>query len=68
MNTVLEEAYRKAGRRTKHSIQNIPLRELFWGKEHEEAFKCLHETICKAVVLSFADKDKKILCVYRCIG
>ena len=60
---VLEEAYKRSGRRTKRSIQNIKLQTLSWGKMHTEAFKDLQDTIRNSVMMAFPSPDKRI-CVY----
>ena len=63
LTDVLEKAYKKSGRRTKRSVQNIPLHTLSWGTGHVEAFKSLQDTIREAVQLSFPKKEKQI-CIY----
>ena len=60
---VLERPHKKAGRRTKREIKGISLRDLSWGKEHEEAFKSLQDTIRNAVTLSYLKEDK-VVCVF----
>lgn len=60
---VLEEAYKKSGRRTKRSIQNMLLQTLSWGDRHVKAFKSLQDTIRSAVSMAFPKANKRI-CMY----
>lgn len=52
LTKVLEEAYRKSGRRTKSSIKKISIRQLSWGTEQDDALSYLQETLRNAIKLA----------------
>ena len=54
---VLEEAYKKAGRRTSLSIKKFGLDTLSCGKQHEDAFKNLQDSLKSAVKLAYPDHN-----------
>ena len=60
---VLEEAYKKSGRRTKRSIRGIDLRSLSWGAAHESVFHSLQDSLRSAVQIAHPSSDK-VICVY----
>ena len=63
LRMVLEDAYKKSGKRTKRSIKNLKLSELSWGPEHVDIFHSFQEQLKKAITLSHRDTNKAI-CVY----
>lgn len=63
LNSVLEEAYAKAGKRKKRAIKNMSLRTLSWGAAQESAFLSLQETLRNHAYLAYPEKGK-IICVY----
>ncbi len=63
LHEILEEAYKKSGRRTKRSIKSIALSSLSWGAIHESSFKKLQDTLRNAVKLSYP-KEGHELCLY----
>ena len=60
---VLEEAYKKSGKRTRRSIKNIKLADLSWGTEHVEIFHSLQEQLKEVITLAHRDPEKSI-CVF----
>ena len=60
---ILEEAYKKSGKRTKKSIRKTALSSLSWGPQHEETFFNLQYSLKTAVTLSYPDPEKSI-CIF----
>ena len=63
LNEVLEQAYDRAGRRTKRAIKDMQLRSLSWGTEHDHVFTELQDNLRNSIKLSHLDEDKCI-CVH----
>lgn len=61
--SVLEEAYRISGKRTKKSIARIPLSKLGWGPEQSETFKQLQHQLQEMVKTAHRDPALR-LCIY----
>ena len=63
LSDILEEAYTRAGRRTKRSIKCIKLATLSWGPAHVESFNSLKDTLANSATLAYPDSSKTI-CIY----
>ncbi|CAN8072128.1 unnamed protein product [Agarophyton chilense] len=63
LNAVLEEAYKKAGRRKKRAIKGIALQSLSWGQAETEAFSNVQDSLRNAVYLAYPQKGNAI-CVF----
>jgi len=63
LRTLLEEAHRRSGSRTKRSVQKYTVVSLGWGHEHEVAFESLQDQLHTSVKLAHRDPDKE-LCIY----
>lgn len=62
LKQILEEAYKKFGKRTTNSIKNITLTSVNWSLKHMQAFEDLKHQMIQAVKLAHRDY-KKELCV-----
>ena len=60
LQSILESAYAKVGRRKKNAIKNIQLSKLSWGTDQDNAFNDLQESLRHAVKLSQPDSNKAI--------
>lgn len=63
LRDILEAAYKQSGKRTRRSIDNIPLSKLSWGQQHETSFNSLQDSLREAVKLNHPDPEKET-CVY----
>ena len=64
LRALLERAYSKSGKRSKRSVQSLPLTgELAWGDAHQTAFDNIQAVLSNAIKLSHRDVSKQ-LCVY----
>jgi len=60
LTDLLEEAYRRSGKRTKRSIKNIALSNLSWGITHNQAFQDLQNTLRNTVKLPYPKPGMEI--------
>ena len=63
LSKVLEEAYKRSGRRKNRSIKGIQLSTLSWGPAQEAVFKGLQDTLLNSVKMAYRDSDKT-LCLF----
>lgn len=63
LRDVLEEAFKKTGKRTQRSIRNISLPSLSWSRVQDDAFDDLKESIVSAIKLAHYIENEE-LCVY----
>jgi len=63
LQEILERAYALKGKRTRRSIQRIPLKSLSWGTKHTEAFHKLQDSLKSTVCLAYPDPEKTV-CLY----
>ena len=63
LRTLLEEAHKRNGARTKRSFERISLASLGWGPQHVLAFQSLQETLRDSVRLAHRDKNQQ-LCIF----
>lgn len=61
--SVLEEAYRISGKRTKRSISRIRCATAGWGAEHSKCFQMLQLKLQEMVKTAYRDTDLR-LCIY----
>ena len=63
LQEMLEQAYKRSGKRTKRSIRRLLTKDLGWGPAHERAFSRIQDCLRKAVTLAYPD-PKKVRCVF----
>lgn len=60
---ILEEAFKKSGKRTKRSIKNIKLATSSWGEVHSNAYNELQDMLRNQVKLSYPKPDM-VTCMF----
>ena len=60
---ILEQAFKKSGKRTKQSIKKYNLRDLSWGTAHSKAFESIQEILRNAVQMSHVHPSK-VTCIF----
>ena len=62
LHTLMEQVYKKAGRRTKRAVSKVSLTEL-WGRHHDVAFADIKQQLPQSTTL-FVPKDGHQLCLF----